>query len=129
MRPPPSTLLSVFALTLIVGCVSANRFGGDIAFTNKSTSELWVEIAGFDYNPPCGVLIPGGLKGSHMGAMRLPAQVILTWSEGYASYNDPNATRHTNAVSLSSVSNCPSSATITFEFTSNRVWRVFCENR
>lgn len=129
MRAPLFTLFSIFVLALVVGCASANRFDGDIAFTNKSTYELWVEVAGFEYEPPCGVLIPGGLKGSHMGAMRLPAQVILTWSEGRASYNDPTAARHTNVVSLSSVSNCPSSATITFEFTSNRVWRVFCERQ
>ena len=104
-------------------------FGGRFSFTNKSKVELWVQTSGFERNPPCGTLVPGGLKGSVMGPMRLPSEATITWSEGYASYNNPRAEQHTNVISMLSLSNCPADATVVFEFTSNRIWRVSCERK
>jgi hypothetical protein len=115
-------------LTTVVGCVT-QRFGGRFEFTNKSSAELYVKVYGIEGNPPCGILMPDGNHGSFMGPTHLPKQVDIRWTEGYESYKDPNATEHIDTLSLSSFSNCPVDATVVFEFTSNRVWRVSCRQR
>ena len=118
----------IFGLSVLI-LSAAQSISGRFIFTNKSTVELWVEVSGFEHSPGCGVLVPGGLKGSLMGTMHLPKEATIKWSEGYASYNDAKAKQHTNIISLVSLSNCPPDATICFEFTSNRVWRVSCEKK
>ena len=125
--PRRLSLLLLVVSVVVVG--AASRFSGTFEFTNSSSAELWVVISGFKHNPPCGTLIPGGLASSFMGRMSLPAQATLTWSEGNASYTNPKAQKHTNVISLLSLSNRPSDAKIVFEFTSNRVWRVSCEKK
>ena len=75
-------ILSVLLLAvLMTGC--ARRFSGDFEFRNRSNTNLYVEIYGFERNPPVGLLYPTGNNGSDMGAMPLPPQAILTWSETY----------------------------------------------
>ena len=120
--------VSLMVLTTVVGCVT-QRFGGQFEFTNKSNTELYVIIYGIEGNPPCGILMPDGNAGSFMGPTRLPKQVDIRWSEGHDSHKNPNAKEHIDTVSLSSLSNCPVDATLVFEFTSNRVWRVSCKQR
>ena len=116
-------------LTTVAGCV-AQRFGGRFQFTNKSNTEVYAKVYGIEGMPPLGgVLMPNGTAGEMMGPTRLPKQADIRWSEGYESHKDPNAKEHIDTLSLASLSNCPVDATVVFEFTSNRVWKVSCKPR
>jgi hypothetical protein len=73
------TFFILFVAAFTVGCTS--HFSGSFEFRNRSNTELFVSVSGFERNPPVGILSTNYISGSSMDAMPIPAQAIITWSE------------------------------------------------
>jgi hypothetical protein len=104
----------------LTGC--QRDFDGDLEFRNKSPRELWVTVAGFSYEPPVGVLVPGGVNSSDLGRIELPQQVTLTWRY----VGEPDTT---TILSLTNLPPNMSGGTIVFEFTKTNAWIITYESK
>ena len=58
----------------------AKDFSGTFVFTNVTVDEIWVDrVEGFDFEPPCGRMVPGGEKTIANPPMPFPHEIRLRW--------------------------------------------------
>lgn len=94
-------------ITLLLGCMAllagCGTFNGNVRFVNSSTRNIVVGKAeGFEYEPPCGILIAGATAGASMGSMKFPQQVNIRWwyEKDRNKPWDPQGDARTNVVDL-----------------------------
>jgi hypothetical protein len=73
------TFLVLLTAAFASGC--STQFSGNFEFRNRSETELFVSVSGFERNPPVGLLYPNGTAGSSIGPMSLPTKATIFWSE------------------------------------------------
>jgi hypothetical protein len=120
------TVFIAVLFALVSGCAHKVR---NFQFYNKTDINIYADVYGFENPPPVGDLypFPKGGSGATMGPMPLPKEAIMAWNEDLESHS--NGFSHMQNLSLASLTNWSSDATLVFEFQSNRVWRVFCRPR
>ena len=119
--PTPTAFLLFMVAFLAAGC--GRRFSGEFVFTNQSTNGLWVEITGFERNPPCGALIPGAHAGASMNPMPLPAQFTISWSDRGSSWTSSENLTRSN-ISLAGLPPIPRGTRIACDFTPDLTWKL-----
>lgn len=81
MRRATATAGSLLAAGLACGGgAGTGEFSGVVTFTNLTVDEIQVErVQGFEHEPPCGRLMPGGLAQAEMPPMEFPTEIRLRW--------------------------------------------------
>ena len=125
-----SRMVIVALACMLGGCALFRpKFDSYICFRNESDESLYVEANGFERSPACGVLLAHdkGHKGSFMGRMAFPSEVVLTWRYWDADLWKFSQTRtnvNTTILSINSLLPDRGNGELIFLYTTNHQWVV-----
>ena len=115
----------VFALCL-VGCSSPPD--SEFRFHNRSETTIWVdEVAGFEFDPRCGVLVPGATAELNLWPQDVPEAFSVKWWKGDRTNRESEAVE--SQLTIKDIPSSQRTGVLVFEFRADETWQVGFESR